>query len=231
MGEAAVAMRKRTKVLVGFAVGAVVLATAGPYVYIHFIEGPAPAPLSQSKPGAVASGPVAKSIEGTWKPTAASIVGYRVHEVLFGQQSTAVGRTSSVTGELVATATAVTSASFTVDMATVKSDRSTRDNQFQGRIMNVDQFPTSTFKLTKPIAIASVPTENGVSVTATGELTLHGVTKTVQPDMIIKRNGPTFEVIGALNIVFADWKVSNPSFGPAQTDDRGLLEWSLVFSK
>ena len=32
-------------------------------------------------------------------------------------------------------------------------------------------------------------------------------------------------------VVFADWGVDNPSFGPARTGDDGLLEIKLVFAK
>jgi NAD(P)-dependent dehydrogenase (short-subunit alcohol dehydrogenase family) len=28
---------------------------------------------------------------------------------------------------------------------------------------------------------------------------------------------------------FADWGISNPSFGPVTTEDNGILEFSLVF--
>jgi prepilin-type processing-associated H-X9-DG protein len=221
----------RSRWIIGAVVALVLAVTVGPYVYIHFIKEKAPPRLSQSTTTVAGSGPVATSIEGTWKPTSASIVGYRVKEVLFGQSSEAVGRTSSVTGELTASGTTVSAASFTVDMATVKSPESQRDNQFRGRIMQVDKFPTATFKLTQPIALTAVPTEQGIKVKATGELTLHGVTKPVQVDLDVKRSGATFLVGGALNIVFADWSVANPSFGPAQTEDHGLLEWALVFAK
>jgi hypothetical protein len=37
-------------------------------------------------------------------------------------------------------------------------------------------------------------------------------------------------VVGQIPIVFADYNIPNPSFGPASTDDNGILEFSLVFS-
>ena len=47
--------------------------------------------------------------------------------------------------------TMVTSADFSVDMTTVESDEDQRDNQFRGRIMQTNRFPTATFTLTAPI--------------------------------------------------------------------------------
>jgi polyisoprenoid-binding protein YceI len=226
-------LNRRAKWIIAAVVALVVLVIVGPYVYIHYIQDQAPPPLAKSGPSTSVgvNGEVAKSIDGTWKPTTASIVGYRVKETLFGQAAEAVGRTSKVAGELVAAGTTVSSATFTVDMASVASDKGQRDSQFNGRIMDVAQFPTATFKLTAPIALSAVPTEQPTSVKAAGELTLHGVTKPVQVDLTVTRAGVTFLVGGTLNIVFADWNVANPSFGPAQTQDHGLLEWALVFAK
>jgi len=39
------------------------------------------------------------------------------------------------------------------------------------------------------------------------------------------------EVNGTIPIVFADYGIPNPSFGPASTEDNGVLEFLLVFTK
>jgi len=204
-------------------------ATAGPYVYIHFIEGKAPPPLtiattSPTTSTASASG----SVDGSWSVASGSVVGYRVKEILFGQSNEAVGRTSSVTGSATVNGTTVQSASFTVDMTTVASDKSRRDGQFQGRIMDTASFPTATFKLTQPIQLGSLPAE-GVTSTASavGDLTLHGTTKQVTVTLRGSRTGDTIQVSGSIPIVFADWGIPNPSFGPVSTDDNGTLEFLL----
>ena len=88
---------------------------------------------------------------GRGRRSDSSQAGYRVKETLFGQSTEAVGRTNSVTGSLTISGTTVSDGDFTVDMTTVKSDSSQRDGQFNGRIMDTSQFPTSTFKLTQPI--------------------------------------------------------------------------------
>src|ERR1700722_17629236 len=106
--------------------------------------------------------------------------GYRVNEVLVGQSTTAVGRTTSVTGHLTIAGTTATAATFSVPMDTVHSDKSQRDEQFDGRIMDVAQYPTGTFALTSPIDLAPLPATGVIkSYTATGKLTLHGTTRTV----------------------------------------------------
>jgi len=226
----------------------VVGVVGGPYVYIHFVEGKAPAPLSvdaSPSPAATATSPAAPSssassgaassgsVDGTWSVGSGSVVGYRVHETLLGQSNTATGRTSSVTGSLMVAGDTLTSGSFTADLTTVASDKSQRDRQFQGRIMNTATYPTATFKLAQPIVLGSEPAE-GATVTrqATGDLTLHGVTKSITFTVSIKKTGSTIAASGSVPIVFADYNIANPSFaGTVTTDDHGTLEFLLNFTR
>src|SRR5207248_8177116 len=98
-------------------------------------------------------------------------------EVLFGQDNTAVGRTSSVTGAVTVAGAKATAAKITVDLTTVSSDKSRRDDQFHGRIMNTATYPTATFELTRPAEFGSVPADGTVvTAKATGRFTIHGVT-------------------------------------------------------
>jgi len=236
---------RRSRALQGvIAVVAVVAvaAVAGPFVYIHFIEGPAPKPLSldtsastptdaPAAPPGAPSAPGPFVLAGTWAPTSASQLGYRVNEVLLGQSATAVGRTNQVTGSLTITGTDVTAATFTVDMGSVSSDKSQRDDQFRGRVMDTADHPTATFTLTGPIHLGSEPGDRQqVSATAAGDLTLRGVTRAVTFALKAQRNGSAIEVNGSIPIAFADWGIPNPSFGPVTTEDHGVLEFLLVFA-
>jgi polyisoprenoid-binding protein YceI len=216
-------------------IGAVVIAAgvvAGPYVYIHFIEGKAPPPLTIDTSSPFTSRASGGSIDGTWKVASGSEVGYRVDEVLFGQSNTAAGRTSDVTGAVTIDGSTVSSASFTVDMRTVTSDQERRDRQYNGRIMDTASFPTATFKLTQPIRLTSIPAD-GVTATASavGELTLRGTTKTVTVSLTGLRKGATIQVSGSIPITFAEWDIPNPSFGPVTTEDHGTLEFLLKLTK
>ena len=140
---------RRWKVWV--AIGVVALGVAlvgGPYVYIHFIEGEAPAPLELSSPSATSSsgeatgaGSESGETDGTWTVSTGSLVGYRVTEKLFGQSNEAVGRTGDVTGSITISGTTITAGDFTVDMTTVQSDQSRRDSQFNGAVV----FTSRTF--------------------------------------------------------------------------------------
>jgi polyisoprenoid-binding protein YceI len=243
-------MTSKLKWLIGAVVAVVVAIPVGTFVYIHFIEGPAPAKLSLSTDESngstststtadaggsattVAATASSTDISGSWTPTDASQVGYRVKETLFGQSATAVGRTNQVTGTMTINGTTVSGVNLTVDMSSVSSDRSQRDSQFRGRIMDTSTYPTATFKLTQPIQLATVPTDDSiVSAKATGDLTLHGTTKSVTFDLKAQRKGGDINVNGEIPIVFADYGIDNPSGGPASVGDDGTLEFLVVFNK
>jgi polyisoprenoid-binding protein YceI len=237
LGRMRVARTARTRNwrhwVVATAVLAVALVVGGPYAYIHLIEGKAPARLdvaTQPTAGSAASDSASGSLDGTWTAGSGSQAGYRVNEILFGQTSQAVGRTSAVTGQLVLTGTQVRSGSFSVDLTKVTSDKQQRDAQFQSRIMDTASYPTATFKLVQPITLGSIPA-NGATVkaTANGQLTLRGTTRPVAFDVTARRNGAGFQVSGSILVTFSDWSIPNPSFGPVTTDNHGRIEFLLTF--
>jgi len=49
--------------------------------------------------------------------------------------------------------------------------------------------------------------------------------------LLAERLGGAIRVAGNVLIVFEEWGIPNPSFGPAQTEDRGLLEFLLVLTR
>lgn len=204
----------------------------GPYIYIHFIEGKAPAPLTLTDATPATTATATVPLDGTWTVASGSRVGYRVKEVLFGQSNTAVGRTSKIDGTITIDGTTVNAATFTVDMTTMSSDQQRRDRQFNARIMDTSTYPTATFTLSEPINLGSIPAE-GVTGTAlaTGKLTLHGTTRSVTFTVTGRRTGSSIQVSGSIPITFADWNLPNPSFGGVvTTEDNGSLEFLLNFT-
>jgi polyisoprenoid-binding protein YceI len=222
------------KRLVLMVVAVAVLVSAGTFVYINFVRDDAPdrfAIEADESGGAPAED--TGDISGTWKASSGSKAGYRVNEVLFGQRSTAVGRTTDVSGTLRLTGTTVDAATVEVDLTTVTSDEERRDNQFKGRIMDVARFPTATFELAEPIALDELP-PLGTLITeqAVGDLTLHGTTKRVTFELTAKRTPSTIVVKGSIPITFADYGIPNPSFGGVvTTEDHGELEFLVTYKQ
>ena len=189
---------------------------------------PKPAPPPGPTPPPRATPP--PSYDGTWHVGAGSLAGYRVKETLFGASNIAVGRTSTITGSLTVAGGRLTAGNFSVDVASVRSDRSARDDSFKIRIMEVGTYPTATFNLTQPVDIGRLASGSGHQVVnVTGNLQLHGVTKPVTFPVSVTRTGATVNVTGAIPVAFADYAIANPSNPIAQTESNGTLEFSLNF--
>jgi polyisoprenoid-binding protein YceI len=233
-------MRNRSwwKWLVG-GLAAVVVIGAGVFaLYWYVIKEDAEDPLALTE---VTTDPdtsdttaaAAETLDGTWMVVAPSEAGYRAEEILFGQSSTATGRTAQVTGSIAITGTTVEDGEVTVDLASIESGESLRDNQFRGRIMEVDTFPTATFALTEPIELESIP-EAGTPVTssATGDLTVKDVTKsvTVEVNAQLLPDGH-IQIQGSIPVVWAEYNIDDPSGGPAQVGDNGEIEFLLQLER
>lgn len=191
-----------------------------------------------SLPAASAPAVDAASLPGTWSIAADSVVGYRVRERLasLSADSDAVGRTSSITGTATITASgsslSVSAASFSVDMTTLESDRQMRDNRLRNDGIQTDQFPTSTFVLTAPVSIPAEALTGQVDVTLKGDLTLHGVTKSVEIPAKAQLNGSVIQVLGSLDFPFSDYGINAPNIGGfVAVEDHGTLEFLVNLAK
>ncbi len=215
------------------------LAVIGPFVYIHFIEGPAPPKLALPKgshtttTGSGAATANSTSVSGVWNVGTSSVAGYRVNEVLIGQDSTAVGRTTKVWGSMTLDGTTVSKGTVTVDMASVTSDQSERNAHFDGPIMDVARFPTATLTLSSPISLGSIPSDGVANhYDASGLLSMHGVTKSVTFAVAGERLAGAIDVLADITIPFAEWDIANPSIGGfVTTANTGTLEVLLHFTQ
>ena len=189
-------------------------------------------PTSDSTPDSETPADGDAGFDGDWAPTTASEFGYRVEEVLAGVNTTAVGRSNEIEGLLTIDGTTATVVDITVQIENITSDDSRRDGQFSGRIMNAAEFPTAEFRITEPIDFGQIPVgDEQVTATATGELTLRGVTNPVTFDVTAQTTDGRIGVLGSIPVVFEDYGIDNPSFGVVATEDNGLVEFVLVFER
>ncbi len=180
--------------------------------------------------------PIGDDLTGTWQVTAseATFVGYRIQEVLSGVGDfTAVGRTAGVTGELVASGSTIDSVSIVADLTLLVSDNGSRDSQLRRQGLETQDFPEATFVLTQPIELGTVPAE-GETITATGigDLTLHGVTNSIELPIEGQIIGGSFVIVGSTSIAMADYDIEAPKAPVvASVEDVGVMEFSLVFTR
>ena len=233
-------MKKSVRLVIVSLVLAGLALTVGPWAYINFIKDDAPDALNlETAPTDTANNEGVKATgltdaNGEWKVLANSdsVVGYRVKEILFGQDTEGVGRTKDVTASLTISNNIVSAGSFTVQMGTIMSDAAKRDAQFNNRIMDVATYPTSTFTLTTPISLPDNALSGEViTAEATGELTLRGTKKPVSFPIQAQVDGDSFTVVGNITIVFDEWDIPEPGIPGITVEPQGLLEFSLVFTR
>ncbi len=226
-------MKRRSKVLIGVAAGVVVVggvvAIAGPAFYRDVIVGePEAAPTVSVTPGDSAL--AGSDLTGSWSVGSGSTAGYRVDEVLNGTDVTVVGKTSDVTGTVDFDSDSITKADITVDVASIATDSTSRDEYFRTSALETDIHPDATFTLTSPLDTGDLSDGDVTKFTATGKLTMHGVTKTVSVPMQAALSGDGAEVSGSIPVTFADYKVAAPSLGFVKVEDSGSVEFLLKAS-
>jgi polyisoprenoid-binding protein YceI len=237
-------MNRRT-LIAAIVAGGLTLGAAGVGVaYFVVFAGSSPQKLTLSSPTPTASGSAtadatALSGTGTWIVASGSLAGYRVREQLaaLAAPSDAVGRTSSITGSVTITQSSsgdtVAAASLTVNVNTLTSDRSMRDQRLHQMGLESDRYPTATFVLSSPIALpAGASSGQVVNVSATGQLTIHGVTRTVTIPIQARLNGSQVEIAGSISFPFSEFGMTPPSIGGFVTvQDNATMEFDIKLAQ
>ena len=250
----------RSRLIIAVATAALAIGIGGFIVYDQVLRGDSAAaltlPTASSSPSSSAapaasttadasSAPASAatsggSVAGTWTVAADSVAGYRVREQLANlpAESDAVGRTSQVTGSITlessGSTTTLTAGTLTVDTTSIASDKSQRDNRLRDEGLQTDQYPTATFTLTKPVEVPAAALAGTASnVTLTGDLTLHGVTKSVEIPAQAQLVNGTIQVAGSISFPLSDYSITAPNIGGfiVSIADTGTLEFLVNFSK
>ncbi|WP_370524039.1 YceI family protein [Cellulomonas sp. APG4] len=223
----------RTVVAVAVVLG---LIAGGPWVYAQLLAPEAAAPLALQTPAPTLAREVAPSVapadlDGAWTVQPDSEAGYRLDEVLSGQDVTVVGRTTEVAGSMTVADGSLTAAQVTVDVASIATDESARDAYFR-RAMDTTANPEATFVLEQPVDVqALAATAEAVPVEAVGALTLHGVTRPVTAQLEMRRTAAGVEVAGSIPVTLTDFGLTAPDLGFVTVQPAGLVEMRLLLSR
>ena len=202
-------------------------------------SGPQTANLdSIGTPGTTAAGPAKATADGTWKvqPGSGVFGGYRIQEIFGGAtiKRTVNGQSPVVEGTITIAGTSITAVDVTLDTTKLKSDDDRRDAAIMTKGLETKSFPKATFTLKQPITLPAAPVKDQpMNVTASGDLTLHGVTKPVQVPLTATWTGSTIKVatVGeGLPIQLSDYGIVPISMANfVEIDDHGTLELQLLF--
>jgi polyisoprenoid-binding protein YceI len=234
-------------------VGGAVVAAAGLFAaaYLLFFTPDSPPPLTLTDDDPVVGSTVAGAagtpsqavdggqVAGVWRVASGSEAGYRVREKLAAlpASSDAVGRTTSLTGEVrleeAASGIQVSSARFEADLRQLRSDEGRRDSRIRTQGLESDRFPMATFVTTAPIAVPGQPGDGqDVSLTAVGDLTIHGVTRSVTIPVEGRLSGDRIQLVGALTFPMSDFDITPPSIGGFVTvEPEATMEFRLFLEK
>jgi polyisoprenoid-binding protein YceI len=237
-------MNNRRTLIASILGGGLLLGAAGiGFVYFVVFAGSSPQKLALSSAtpttSASASSPASTAGAGTWTVTSGSQAGYRVREQLASlpAPSDAVGRTTAVGGTLTlaqaATGYSVTAANVSVDVTKLTSDQSRRDQRIHSQGLESDRYPTAGFKLTAPLALpAAAASGQTVRVSATGDLAIHGVTKSVTIPIDARITGSKIELVGSITFPFSDFGMTPPSIGGfVSVQPNATLEFQLLLAQ
>lgn len=246
-------MKRRTKIAAITAVCLVAVGTtaafAGPVIYRDFFA-PPPADVptltiddsdlggatdggaGESSGGDAATSADPADFSGDWVIADGSQAGYRVDEVLNGTDVTVTGRTSDVSGTVTVDGLTVTAATIEIDVASIATDSGSRDAYFRDQALRVSEHPTAVFELAESITADNAP-EPGVPVEheITGDLTIAGVTQSVDFSAQLRLDDGAVRIAGQVPIVFADYGVQAPSLGFVKVESEGFVEFDLVFQQ
>jgi hypothetical protein len=170
--------------------------------------------------------------DGRWRVVPAeSFVGYRVREKLtfLPAPSDAVGRTSVIVGTTDVRGHSFIAIRVSADARTLKSDQSRRDGAVRHLL---ERGPVVSFVLASPVTSPDVPNGRIFSLRAPGTLTLNGVARKVVFPVQARWTAIRLEVIGTLQVKFADYGIRRPQFGPViSVSNFAKIEVQLSFAR
>ena len=240
-------MLRRHRFFFAAVAAVVVLGMAGLGTYIYFFGGSAPgsASIDQAANVIASSDPSARAslttIDGTWNVDktigsfsdySSTWAGFRVQEVLSNiGNNTAIGRTPNVSGTLALNGQTLSAAHVEVDLTSLASEQPMRDPAVQ-RTLQTSTYPNATFDLTSPISLAQAPAEGiTYNVTASGNLTVHGVTKAVTATIQAQLKDGVIVIVGSMPFTFSDFGMSAPHAPVVlSVADNGTIEFQFFFS-
>jgi polyisoprenoid-binding protein YceI len=148
--------------------------------------------------------------------------------------STAKGTTNDIDGEfhLTGDGTALASGAesqFTVDLRTLTSDESRRDDRVQGAL-ETDLYPTATFTVSDVSGYdPAIPEGEEQTLMLTGTLDLHGVQREVTWEVQARRESDVITALATLTVAFADFDITPPNIaGFVSVEDQATLQVQLI---
>jgi polyisoprenoid-binding protein YceI len=236
----------RKLVVGGVALGLVlVLGAVAAYAYYFTGLRTSPKPLSLSQPSGshATASPGSNDLAGSWALSRGSVVRYRVKEQFVNQTSPheAVAETSEASGgftiqqspgTLQATGVKfVTHLSNLQSIDQVAGYNVTQRDRFVSRTLDVQSYPDATFQA----QTVSIPTQLSsgatVSVTMTGQLTIHGTTRDAEVHAQGRLVGNQLQINASTQFDMRDFGITPPVVPFTRSEPQASIECLFILGK
>ena len=158
---------------------------------------------------------------------------YRVTEQLARLPSPiqAVGYTNSITGGIYidSLGNPDSNSILSIDLSSLKSDESNRDNYLKRNSLETDKFPEAVFEIKDIIGLDTESLmntgKNDFEMQLVGDLTIHGVTKTKTWNITASSESGKLKGKGSVSFPFSDFDMKIPQlFFIISVEDKITLE-------
>jgi polyisoprenoid-binding protein YceI len=161
---------------------------------------------------------------------------FTIHEVLFGQPNTVVGKTTSVAGQMLVNRQDPSQSQLgeiKVDLSTLATDNDLRNRTLQSRILETSD-PSNQYATFVATALKGLPSSvtigQPVSFSITGNLTLHGVTRAVTfVAQVTEQSATKLTGQAQATVRYADFGIAIPQV-PSATDVGDTVVLALTFT-
>lgn len=195
-----------------------------------------PSAVPAATPGVISDTPAEIDCEGDAAPKAADVytiengsskIHYEAREELASiGKKTAIGETQAFIGQINFDDAGVPLACsrFDVDLRTLKSDSSRRDNYLYQNTLETGQFPLATFVLTETDGLdGPLPLGEERTFALIGNLTLHGVTRQVRWEATATRTEDSLTGTARTTFEMPRFDIVPPKIGPVLAIDETVL--------
>src|SRR5688572_9176761 len=163
---------------------------------------------------------------------AESCAKYVVEETLRGLVTNAVGTTNAISGEIYLTPSGLASgqtSAFRVDLSTLKSDESMRDNFIRQNTLQTSRYQYAEFTVKSLSGFpADYAANTQVEMTLTGTLKIKDVQKDVEWKVLARQSGDTLTATADTDILFRDFNMTPPSVPIATARESIHIQIVLV---
>ena len=205
----------------------------GPIVYSLFKSGGVKTEPVTADGAKAASTP----LDGSWSVAKGradnhTSVGFTFDEVLPAERTSTSGSTTEVTGQAEISDSTLESATITVNMDALTTDKKVRDQNMKSKLFKTSSFPESSFTLTKPASLADVPEDGTIgSVKLTGDLTIKDKTQEITHEFDVLRDGDDIVIGGDVPINRLDYNVETPDMLAAKVAEDGEINLRISLNK